>query len=488
MAVSGTVLARGAHYLLLPRRRLRALSRSSCCEDGNPHVHALRCSRALVTPRSLSPDDPFGERSSWEDPSDGIYAAWKDVDQEGFVNAAASQEVRQAHFGPEWARFSTVSRMSVKKMREDQRLQHAPSSGAAEDGSKGAAVEAAACTSATQRYPTAEELHEAELRQRRRLLERSYSSYEAFVEHELGSGEGLLEAEESLSSASEAEIQRDAKAEMHSAVSTERTFLVMEGFHGRHRVAQRNVEREAVETLKASEVAERVPLPSFMLVPDSRSAAAAPTMPSSSPTPTPTTSGSIESEFSMSKTAARTSSEAFSASAFGIRGGVPAHVVRQVLGALSSPHGDSRLPLTDPMHWETEDIILFLKLMERPPLSPMTCHSPVSSAWSTMDATMCDTFRMARVTGETLLNVVVPPRLFRLMRQWHIRREDVVRNAWKLRAQMEGAPATATDSRLPNDVVQMAVAQNCERLAEAVQQLDRALIQETILLSFPYGR
>ncbi|CBZ30038.1 conserved hypothetical protein [Leishmania mexicana MHOM/GT/2001/U1103] len=497
-AVGVPAVARGTHYSLFRQRHHCALGLHTCGEGAGPRFQALRCSRAFIKSRSLSPDDPFGERSTWEDPSDGIYAAWKDIDQEAFVNATESQEVRQAHFGPEWARFSTVGRMSVKKMREEQKRQHSPPSGAADSESQATGVAAAASGSSTQRYPTAEELHEADLRQRYRLLERNYSSYEAFLEHEVGGGEGFAEAEEDLTSASEAGVHRgDAKEELYSAASMESAFSSVDGLDGLDRMAQRNVEREALETLEAAEVAERVPLPPFMFEPDTRDGAAPRAFSSVNPTLT-INSASTATEIGRSKTATSMStaepcsttgfhSASASPSTSAAAGGIPAYAVRQVLGALGSPHGDSRLPLTDPLHWGTEDVICFLTLMEQPPLSAEAGDLPASSAFSTMDDTMCDTFRMACVTGETLLNVVTPPRLFRLMRQWHIRRQDVVRKAWRLRAQAAGAPSTEADSRLPDDVVRMAVVQNCERLAEAVQQLDRNLIQETILLCFQYG-
>ncbi|AIO01535.1 hypothetical protein LPMP_332430 [Leishmania panamensis] len=497
-AAAALAIALGAHRLLFLQRRHRALGMSGCGEAAGPYFQALQCGRAFVKSRSLSPDDPFGERSSWEDPSDGIYSAWKDVDQEGFVKAADSREVREAHFGPEWARFSTVGRMSVKKMRADQKLHHAPQSEAAGGEPQGAGVAVAASGSSTERYPTTEELHEADLRQRRRLLERNYSSYEAFVEHEIGGGDGFAGTNEDLTSVSEARMHRSgAKAELYSAASMESAFSAVGGLDGRDRMTQRNVEREALETLEAAEVAERVPLPSFMFDPDIRDDATTSALSLTNPIPT-ITSASTAAEISRSTAATsffaeepcsttNSSSELTVPSVSATAGGTPANVVRQVLGVLGSPHGDSRLPLTDPMEWGTEDIILFLTLMEKPSRSVEAGSLPALSACSTMDDAMCGTFRMARVTGETLLNVVVPPRLFRLMRQWHVRRQDVVNKAWKLHGQAMRTPATATDGHLPGDIVQTAVLQGCERLEEVVQQLDCTLIQETILLCFPYG-
>ncbi|KAK7201363.1 hypothetical protein NESM_000198700 [Novymonas esmeraldas] len=470
------------------------------------HVHALRCSRAFVKSRSLSPDDPFGERGSWEDPSDGIYSAWQGVDQEGFVHAAESAEVRQAHFGPEWARFTTVGRMSVKKMREGEKVQHAPPSPAV--GADGVVPPP---PPSSRRYPSAEELHETDLRQRRRLLERNYASYEDFVEHELGGGEGFAEETEHAgvtTAAAEARVGRDdtRATGLHSAARMESAFAVVEGLDGRDRMAQRNGEREALETLEAAEVAEEVPLPPFMFEAGVADAAAAsPALTRSGTTAATATSGAApapppamatelrRSGRSTGAPLTRSGAAADSLSGIDAPAGVPAAVVRQVLDALGAPHGDARVPLTDPVHWSTEDIILFLSLHEqRPP--PRTEELDAAASWTTtMDATMCDAFRMSRATGDTLLNVVVPPRLFRLLRRWHVRRQDVVNTAWRLHCQAAatataGVPAVKADVPLADDLIKDAVAQSGPRLAEAVQQLDRLLIQETILLCFPYGQ
>ncbi|KAG5495205.1 hypothetical protein JKF63_02260 [Porcisia hertigi] len=497
-AVAVQAVMRGVAYSASSHRRCRVLQLRSCDEDRGLHTHALRCSRACVKSRSLAPDDPFGERSSWEDPSDGIYAAWKDVDQDGFVNAAGSQEVRQAHFGPEWARFTTVGRMSVKKMREGSGTQQTPSPGGAADALQGFEGAEAVPRSHLQRYRTAEEIHEADLRQRRRLLERNYSSYEAFVEHELGGGDGFVKGE--LTPAPEVEVhRRDAKEELYSAVSMESEFSVLEGIDGCDRMTQRNVERKALETLEAAEVAEALPLPPFMLEQEIRNIAATPTLSPARPTRGLTPASSVTDMESPNTTASGlfpatrssatgSSSGSVSHSASAAVDGVPASVVRKVLGVLGNPHGDSRLPLTDPIDWGTDDVILFLTVMERSSPRVEASHSPAPIASPTMDDTMCEAFRMACVTGDMLLNVVVPPRLFRLMRQWHLRRQDVVKKAWRLQREALETPVAATDGRIADDVVERAVSQSCGRLSETVQQLDSNLIQETILLCFPYAR
>lgn len=489
---------------------------------------ALCCSRATVKSRSLAPDDPFGEKSSWEDPSDGLYSAWKDVDLEGFVNATESAEVRNAHFGPGWARFTTVGRLSVKKMKEDQPVQPPPDSdGAAVLNKEGAAHAAAAASTEAapaapaRQYPTADELHARELQAKRRLLERNYMSYEAFVEHELGAGEGFSEevsASASSSTAAAPAAAVDGASELYSAATMEGAFSAVEGLDRHDRMAQRNIEREALDTMEAAEVEEVVPLPNFIHETDTRAAAgddvaagassistadgfvdagavaalaaavAAPPLPSEEleerekmktgiPTPTPIT---------RSGTAAATATADATS--------IPPAVVHQVLRALGSPHGDTRIPLTDPLHWGTEEVIHFITIMEQRP-ADVEADAP-RETWTTMDDTMTDAFRMAKTTGDTLLNVVVPPRLFRLLRRWHVRRQDVVNKAWRQHQETQAvsAPATAAAAAgesmvvVAEEVVAAAVAQNRGKLEEAVQALDRTLIQETILLCFPYAR
>ncbi|KPA81079.1 hypothetical protein ABB37_04438 [Leptomonas pyrrhocoris] len=473
---------------------------------------SLQCSRASIKSRSLSPDDPFGEKSSWEDPSDGLFSAWKDADQEGFVNATQSASVRHAHFGPEWARFTTVGRLSVKKMKEEQAVQpHQLPSSAAETEGDAEGTAGTTATTAPKRYPSAEELHEAELKAKRRLLERNYMSYEAFVEHELGAGEGFSE-----NTVSETIDGAGAGAELYSAASMESAFSAVEGVDGRDRMAQRNIEREALDTIEAAEVEETVPLPNFMFDADTRRGSPA--------------AGAVENEtasafelgnedsvlekhnakeiddmpatasvppFATQTGSSPTSVARPSQSTATPSSTIPTSVVHQVLRALGAPHGDAQIPLTDPMHWETEDIIFFISAMERRP-ADVDAETP-RDAWTTMDNTMSDAFRMAKTTGDTLLNVVVPPRLFRVMRRWHVRRQDVVNKAWRhyhetLASAMPSAGSTAQSSasndgvfELPQAIVVAAVEESCAKLDEAVQPLDRILIQETILLCFPYG-
>lgn len=458
---------------------------------------ALHCSRATVKSRSMAPDDPFGEKSSWEDPSDGLYSAWKDADLEGFVNATQSAEVRNAHFGPEWARFTTVGRLSVKKMKEDKPVQPHPE--ASSETTTDAAAAAAAPASARKQYPTAEEMHDAELKATRRLLERNYTSYEAFVEHELGAGEGFSEEGAAAAATTTAGTTGMMNgAELYAAASMEGAFSAVEGLDKHDRMAQRNIEREALDTMEAAEVEEVVPLPNFIHRSDTRTAAAPEASSSVRMVATTTTAAAAAAAASSflaedsgrdapSPTAITRPDTAAPAAAD--IAAIPTAVVRQVLRALGDPHGDVRIPLTDPMHWGTEELIHYITVMEQRP-ADIADDAPRDS-WTTMDETMTDAFRMAQATGDTLLNVVVPPRLFRVLRRWHVRRQDVVNRAWKLHQEtLSSTPGDGTSAtgEIAEETVAAAVAQGRSKLDEAVQTLDHILIQETILLCFPYAR
>lgn len=458
-------------------------------------LSAVYCSCATKKSRSLAPDDPFGEKSSWEDPSDGLYSAWKDVDLDGFVNATQSEEVRNAHFGPEWARFTTVGRLSVKKMKESEAVQPHPTPSATSSSTGSAAT--ADAEGAAKHYPTAEEMHEKELLAKRRLLERNYTSYEAFVEHELGAGEGFSEE------AAETSMKHPAgpPSELYSAASMEKAFSAVDGLDGRDRMAQRNVEREALDTIEAAEVEEVVALPNFIYEKDTR-------MATPSTVRVHTASGSAAEEKRTEEAgqevacseasgapvdaAPTTMTRSIAAPSGPVDTVIPTSVVHQVLRALESPHGDAEIPLTDPLDWDTEALIHYITVMEQRP-AEVVADAP-RETWSTMDETMTEAFRMAGATGDTLLNVVVPPRLFRLMRRWHVRRQDVVNRAWRqyresLDASGAGGDRPAGEAmEIPADTVAAAVAQSRGRLDEAVGTLDRTLIQETVLLCFPYGR
>lgn len=118
---------------------------------------SLWSSMRTLKSRSLQPDDPFGEKASWEDPEE-LITPWRDVNQGAFAAAASSDAVQNAHFGPLWSRFATVGRLAVK---------------------------AAGSQDPSQESPSTEELHAAELARKQDALKKNYSSYEEFVAAEM---------------------------------------------------------------------------------------------------------------------------------------------------------------------------------------------------------------------------------------------------------------------------------------------------------------
>lgn len=408
-----------------PLRQYRRVSQSLSDHHRAPSSPQQVLHTALrgVKYRGLAPDDPFGERSSWEDPSTGIYASWQHVDQDRFVDATESITVRSAHFGPEWARFATVGRLAARKMKADE--------------------------NAGKMVPTAEEAHERALAARRKLMEKSYPNYEAYVKAEL-CGETSSKEE-------------SAAADLHAVTAMEQSFELYDGVQGRDRMAQRHLggNASALGDLDAAFVAaDGVDLPAFMQ----------------------------SSEGGRSSSREHAVDEKSSAPLG--RSDISTAFRTAVLSALPPPHGDSRLHPGDPEAWETEDILTFLTLFEDP-------------TESVMDSTMQDTFRMARVDGKGLLSVT-PPRLFQLLRRWHIRRQAVIRTVrvlclkeWPL---SEGDAGLREDNGIPEGVTlddpekimstiatSGTVEASIQRLQESVAPLNASLIQETILLCFQYG-
>lgn len=324
---------------------------------------ALTLSRYWITYRSLPSDDPFGERSSWEDPKDGAFAGWKDIQDDHFVEAADSQEVRQAHFGPEWARFSTVGRMAVEEARR----------------------RASSSTPTTSPSTSHDAVHSRRVSARREMLAKNnYSSYEEYLESNAGG---------------------DEDPQQHLADASSQTTLVED-----------------------ESVMDAPRLPSFL-----KAEAESGVRPNTAPTLIPLVSPSLSSED-----------------------------CARVYAQLPSEVSSAEVSTDDPLLWSTEDIIAFLIHF-----SPKTPEGdPV------MDDALIDAFRMSSPTGATLLNTVSPPRLFRIMRRWHLTRQRVA-----LKALSDSSPNAITH----------AVQDGIPALKKVLLDLTPELIQETILLCFPYG-
>lgn len=540
---------------------------------------ALRESRRGAKSRSLPADDPFGERSSWEDPSDGVYAAWKDVDQEGFVTAAESEEVRRAHFGPEWSRFTTVGRLSVKKMQEDPRHKTRA------EGDPSA-------------YPTAEETHERELAHKQKIMTHNYGTYEEFLAGEMGGGNAHGETDDDFFSSSSdpvcgdsngaAAVSRSAAtddgnrreggggyqssgeyaldqqggrvmtspqastasssssaagsttATMHAEAYMEGEFSAWEGLDGHDRMAiSRNPAREALVEAEAADGGGEgdggeTELPAFMqrdptghsLPPlsssggggsDGAMATDGSTAAAASGAFVDPLDGNTEAHLlavSMAATnASKFSTDGGSSSGrgggrnSGSNVGVPQEILRPrriapvsssssaapvtaafaaaVLARLPGHHGDPAIPLVDPVQWNTEHVLRFLQLFEN-------TATEAGGDTTTLDESMLDAFRLAGVDGELLLNVVTPPRLFRVLRRWHVRRQEVVTDCWRrgnLTPSDGGGGGGAREDPVLDEVyVTAAVAKAAPKLEEAVFPVTPLIIQETILLCFPYAR
>ncbi|ESL10503.1 hypothetical protein TRSC58_01764 [Trypanosoma rangeli SC58] len=376
------------------------------------------CAWRAMKSRSLAPDDPFGEKSAASDPSDGFYAAWSGVDIDAFADAAASDEVRTAHFGPEWARFTTVGRVLVKKMKE-QKAQGADFATSVRDGDE-----------ATLRPLTAEELHARELQARRRQLERNYETYEDYVAKELG-------------------IEEEGAEDDHVEDAMD---------------DERDVEDASVDAM---------PLPQFMLWGGRRE----------SP------SGTATRDFANGKQLLRN------------REGLQAHeaLVQKVLNALGEPHGNRHLPRSDPLHWNTEEVILWITKMEAASFSIMSAKGPDSgeatktglgeaalAATPLMeDPSMREAFRVARADGQFLLHHTAPSTMFQVMRRWYLWRQEISLTILKEHQNMKKTVGTDMDDT-STATFRDAVESGRAKLDGTAAKVTPLLIQETISQCYLY--
>ncbi|EKF31951.1 hypothetical protein MOQ_004212 [Trypanosoma cruzi marinkellei] len=367
------------------------------------------CAWRAMKHRSLAPDDPFGERSAYSDPSDGLFAAWSGVDFDAFANAASSEEVRTAHFGPEWSRFATVGRLSVKIMNE-QGTPGAASAVSSKDGNE-----------AMPRPLTAEELHSRELQARRKALEGNYATYEQYVMKELGIEDGGNEDD-------------DVEEEMDDATELE----------------------------NASEDTMR--LPHFMLERGGRQVHADDT-----------------------KAQGSTCGKPLLRPREGLQ--VPEALMQMILDALGEPHGDPHLPRSDPLHWNTEGVILWVRKMEAARFALMSAaETGEASLLETPlmeDPSMHEAFRMARTNGEFLLHHTVPNTMFQVMRRWYLRRQEIALTIMKEWQDMKNTTSITLDD--VNDATfKSALEAGRGKLDEAAAKVTPTLIQETISQCYPY--
>ncbi|KEG07664.1 hypothetical protein DQ04_09151010 [Trypanosoma grayi] len=432
------VLARGCmHASMCVWRRAPSLSDAAAT-----HVIAILCVRRTLNHRSLSPDDPFGERSASSDPSEGFYSSWSGVDLDAFANAAASEEVRTAHFGPDWSKFTTVGRLSVKKMKEQGTL------GAANDAAGVTPGSSHGSDRGTMPQPlTREELHARELQARKKSLEKNYSSYEEYVVKELG----------------------------------------IVGDDGDNEAADTCVSKQEVGMVDKEEEGEddeeTVPLPQFMATLEVQRNASSDTVPGSE-----------------TGTLLARRRETLQ---------VPDPLMSAVLSALGEPHGNPQLPRTDPLHWNTEEILLWVTKMEQ------VRHSLVSAAAVAavavdhggsgenedaadeapvmQDPSMQEAFHMAGTNGEYLLHHTVPNTLFQVMRRWYLRRQEiallVMTEHQKNHKSGVNSCGGGGGGWVPDDAfVRTAVENGRAKLDEAAAKVTPTLIRETICQCYPYCR
>lgn len=440
----------------------------------------MRC----IKYRSLPSDDPFGEHSTWENPGDGMFAGWKDVPQDGFAAAVDSDTVRHAHFGPEWARFSTVGKLA---------LQHAVSKPA---GS----------------FPSSEQIHDRQVAAKREMLQHhNFQTYDEWLENMLGTrGDELREGEGSTKELLPSPpLSGNLKDDPHPVPSS-----IFE-----------DAEKEYDELKGPSPE----PLPTFMrdiiqqetttqkiFRRDEVNASGEPSHTSStlgSPfaSELPERSISENKDITVIGEDRKTSEESLAKLSKDARvmpgrkkDTFPSDVLRMVNDHLPSDLGNSMISLQDPYHWSTLDVIHFLTF-----LTPCEkVDSMPTERKTVMDESMISAFQMAEVTGKMLLDLVQPPTLFRIMRRWHASRKKVAQKAWDAHSCLRSAKheqgqgdsmslsgmmseSTATDEMLlelpPLKVIEDCIAEGTPEMESSLEGLSQVLVQETILQCFPYG-
>lgn len=323
-----------------------------------------------------------------------MYALWRNVPEDQFAAASDSDEVRRAHFGPEWARFSTVGKMSVQQASQNS----------------------------CQSVRSDEERHSKNVAIKREQLEKhNFSTYEEFL------------ASQDLSSF-------DSEEKSMEEVSR-RSSTIDEGME----------ESGSSEAYRSNDEEGPLPLPNFMKSASSDQLRSDSSSEASSTLSTKTSSDNI-----------------------------PKKIKESVYSCIPSHLSHASISLEDPLRWNTNDIIYFLAR-----LTPVGEHES-----SVMDDTMISTFEMANVTGSMLLHRVTPPNLFRIMRQWHVARHRILLKSLK----MDAAPKKASEQKnddsieMPSaEAIQTAVREGIPSLEAALGRLTPQVIQETILLCFPYG-
>ncbi|KAH8617965.1 hypothetical protein ERJ75_000328200 [Trypanosoma vivax] len=155
-------------------------------------------------------------------------------------------------------------------------------------------------------------------------------------------------------------------------------------------------------------------------------------------------------------------------------------VFQSFFSLLGDLHGCPRLPLTDPRHWSTQDVVLWIEIMEsaRVPL----CNAEEEPL--TKDPAVCEAFYIVRVDGEFLLQHTMPSTMFQVMRRWYLRRREI---AFEIsRARHKEGCCDPSGSFCYKSVVQPIVENGIRRLDEVAVKVTPQLVQETLCQCYRY--
>ena len=362
--------------------------------------------------KGLDEHDPFGEKQGWD--TNPAMGSWQNIDMEALAEAMESDDVKRTHFGPDWTRVRSLTKAAVQKHGSFTRN---TTEGNVADYESDAARSLAIEKERREKIAREEEemrAFEAEVKKREAKERRVMSSRETSffnspeakeAQERLEKGQSILRSErerqqQNNDEIDENEIDEDEEqkplSEKLSSRELQAAKVIM---YDDSKMPSRNVEQEeyvAAPTPKMEELAgyrppEALEVPKSIRVDD-------------------------ENDEEDEEDEDDEDDE------------VHVDVPRDVLG----------FPSSDPLHWKTDDIILWVEK-----------YGPVD-----LDPDLLDAFKMTNVDGYFLLEKINPPDLFKAIRKWHLGGRKV--------------PFTADKE-------------------DQVPLITVTTIQEQAILSFPYG-
>ena len=370
--------------------------------------------------KGLDESDPFGEKIGWD--AHPAMGSWQNVDIEALAEAVESDDIKNKHFGPDWTRVRSLAKAAAQK--HGSFVKNTTNDNVADyesDAARSLGIE----KERREKLAKEEEemrAFEAEVKKREAKERRIMSSRETsfFNTPEAKEAQEMLQKGQNIirSEKEEREMMMKSKQQQQNDIDEdeEEEKPLSEKLSPREiqaakvimyddsKMPSRNVEQEeyvAAPTPKMEEIAGYRP-PEALEVPKSIRVEE-------------DDDDEDENDIDEDEDDDETTEQ-------------QQDVPRDTLG----------FPLSDPLHWKTDDIILWV--------DNFGPHD--------LDSDLLDAFKMTNVDGYFLLEKINPPDLFKAIRKWHL----------------GGRKAAFTADR-----------------EDKVPLISVTTIQEQAILSFPYG-